>query len=976
MIKKFSSLVVLFVAMAVNHGATASTWFSEEYRLDELYNDIKSSAPNLGTQTDFVYMGYTDGSGDNDWICFTAGSSGTLKISQYSQSNTEVYYNVSYLTDPIATPYASGTMSVTKGTKYYFCINNYKLWQTGEYYYWSFTIGGTPVNTRTITFQAGGGSGTMSQKSVTSGSIYTLPSCGFSRSGYTFAGWNITSSSTTWNNPYSAGSKVTVNENLTLTATWKSSSPSYPDLKPYKQSGWDSSLVVNSSSTSKSNASSFKDTDTIYVHFSAICENKATSTSFVSKIYVDGTSKFTVTSGQTDAGTIFYTASGCSVGKLSAGSHTIKVVLDDGKAVTESNESNNTMTKTITVTATQKYYAIRFNKNDGSGATKVRTSYPIGKSKNLAWLNSDLGWTYQNVTFKGWSTSSTATYATYKNGESVYNLTTTANATVNLYAVLAANVSFKAGGGSGSKATVEVRAGSSYTLPSCPFTRSGYTFKGWNVTPQNTNAENPMSVGRSITVSEHTVLTAVWTPKAYTVRFHYNEPDKDDGRRHADKTYSQKMTVGVSQNLAWKDSQIGWKDPTGYRFEGWVLTSAAKSTLLANGQTVYNLANADEVIDLYAVWKLLPQTYLVRFHDNMPNPQKKTGHIPQTYDQSFTIDRAQRLAWKDSQIGFGWETPSGYVFLGWSKSSTATVASYKNGEKVKNLGADGEIVKLYAVWGGTTPTTYKVVFHRNYTTSDATVYDQTFTSGVAQSLAWKDSKIGWSNPSGKTFLGWARTSTATSAAFTNGQSVKDIAAAGATLDLFAVWKSSAPVPQTYTVRFNKNDGSGATATQVFTCGVSQCLKWKDSQLKWTYAGHVFVGWTDDSSAFYENGASVKDIGSAGQTVNLHAIWIETSKAAPAYAKSASESVSREAMGAFTPGYYCGVFADGSGTFDLLLDEFDEDGTATAYFAAQAADGDLAEECEAAYADNELVLKFSAQTIVVRRENAGCVAEVK
>lgn len=45
---------------------------------------------------------------------------------------------------------------------------------------------------------------------------------------------------------------------------------------------------------------------------------------------------------------------------------------------------------------------------------------------------------------------------------------------------------------------------------------------------------------------------------------------------------------------------------------------------------------------------------------------------------------------------------------------------------------------------------------------------------------------------GYTFAGWARTKTATSAEFTNGKRVQDLAASGKTLVLYAVWKKNNP----------------------------------------------------------------------------------------------------------------------------------------------------------------------------------------
>ena len=69
---------------------------------------------------------------------------------------------------------------------------------------------------RTITFNANGGSGTMSAVQVNSGSNYTLPSCSFTApTNKKFKAWQIGSTE------YAAGDSVTVTSDITVTALWK-----------------------------------------------------------------------------------------------------------------------------------------------------------------------------------------------------------------------------------------------------------------------------------------------------------------------------------------------------------------------------------------------------------------------------------------------------------------------------------------------------------------------------------------------------------------------------------------------------------------------------------------------------------------------------------------------------------------------------------------------------------------------------------
>jgi len=84
-------------------------------------------------------------------------------------------------------------------------------------------VGGISSGTTyTVTFNANGGTGSVSSMTANSGSSITLPSGGgLSRSGYTFGGWNTNASGTGTN--YNAGYSYTVSGNVTLYAKWNSS---------------------------------------------------------------------------------------------------------------------------------------------------------------------------------------------------------------------------------------------------------------------------------------------------------------------------------------------------------------------------------------------------------------------------------------------------------------------------------------------------------------------------------------------------------------------------------------------------------------------------------------------------------------------------------------------------------------------------------------------------------------------------------
>lgn len=134
----------------------------------------------------------------------------------------------------------------------------------------------------------------------------------------------------------------------------------------------------------------------------------------------------------------------------------------------------------ITITADTTLYALwslnsytlTYNANGGSGAPSSQTL-----SYGVAGTISTTIPTLSGYNFLGWSTSSTATAATYTAGGSI-----TIYADVTLYAVWEKadiTVSFDANGGSNAPDAVTAAAGM-VRMPSTAPTRAGYVFLYWS----------------------------------------------------------------------------------------------------------------------------------------------------------------------------------------------------------------------------------------------------------------------------------------------------------------------------------------------------------------------------------------------------------------------------------------------------------------------------------------------------------------
>lgn len=167
-------------------------------------------------------------------------------------------------------------------------------------------------------------------------------------------------------------------------------------------------------------------------------------------------------------------------------------------------DNGDSATKTVSFTVTVPAwtsYTIKYNANGGSGAPSSQTKW-----KDQTLTLSSTKPTRTGYSFLGWSTSSTATSATYSAGGSY-----TANAAATLYAVWKANtytVKYNANGGTGAPANQTKTYGVTLTLSSTKPTRTNYNFKGWGTSASATTVA--YAAGGSYTANAAVTLYAIW----------------------------------------------------------------------------------------------------------------------------------------------------------------------------------------------------------------------------------------------------------------------------------------------------------------------------------------------------------------------------------------------------------------------------------------------------------------------------------
>ena len=363
-------------------------------------------------------------------------------------------------------------------------------------------------------------------------------------------------------------------------------------------------------------------------------------------------------------------------------------------------------------------------------------------------------------------------------------------------------ITFNANGGSGAPSAITCAIGNSITIPTTKPTRSGYIFLGWGLS--STAAwcgGDGLYVGGTYTPNATRTLYAIW---GYTLTINPNGGTMVSGSTSSGSTTATtSFTVGFTKTATygrWLGNFAGSRylytatgnycQPirTGYRFNGWTVTAGNGSVVHSpagtefysfyNDDYYYGIAHSGTTYGYYyyinnettpthstitAQW--LANTYTITYNAN--------GGSGTTANSSHTYGVAKNL----TANGF---TRTGYRFLGWSDSSTATSATYTDQQSVTNLSTThGATVILYAVWARNT---YTIIYNANG--GVGTMASSSHECGVAKALSKNTfTKLGY------TFIGWNTSATATSATYTDQQSVTDLSTTnGATITLYAIWK--------------------------------------------------------------------------------------------------------------------------------------------------------------------------------------------
>ena len=197
-------------------------------------------------------------------------------------------------------------------------------------------------------------------------------------------------------------------------------------------------------------------------------------------------------------------------------------------------------------------------------------------------------------------------------------------------------------------------------------------------------------------------------------------------------------------------------------------------------------------------------------------------------------------------------------FTGWNTLPSGNGDAFEDGQEVVNLATKGTVT-LYAQWEHDY---YIVQFDKN---------DDAATGEMKEEHVWTNS--GYEMPlcsfckKGYSFESWNTQADGGGIRYEQGDVLENALPKGETLTLYVQWK-----PNSYTVKFDANTGSGSMEEETFTYDKAQKL---DAN-KFKKKHYVFTEWNtsaEGSGLSFKNKASVENLTTQqNHTVILYAQW--------------------------------------------------------------------------------------------------------
>lgn len=577
-------------------------------------------------------------------------------------------------------------------------------------------------NTYTVSYNANGGTGTITNSTATYNANFITRQNTFTRLGYTFNGWNESAngSGTAWNKnttgTYENGTpwKWTYTKNITLYAQWvpnKYTLTFNPNGGTLKNPGGNLNNGTNTNSvtvtydsgnynimngdiptktghtftgwyTSTSGGNKVYGSDGKFVNDTGYWSGNAWKYTGNLTVYAQWTpNKYDYTVNHylmnTDGST--YTLKESDTGSLNYGSSLTGELnsytgftAPDSQTITIRTSGN-----TINYYYTRNKYSVTLTEGTGISSVSGTGTYYHGVEVNIsAIVSTGYHWSKWTGTYSNSSQS-------YKFTMPIGNVNMTANAIANTYYIK--YDSNKPSGASnqvdGSMTNSEHTYNSNKQLEDNKYSIIGWHFTGWNTKADGSGKSysNKEEVINLTSVDKATItLYAQWKANVYTITYDKNKPSNATASV-VGTTVTSNNTYDISSKITVNNySLIGWG------FIGWNTKADGSGTNYIDNQEVINLVAANNGnITLYAQWKA--NTYIIIYKGNGATSGSMSNST-HTYDTS-------------SKLSNNKFTKSTYNFTGWNTKPDGSGTSYSDQQSIKNLTTTNNgIITLYAQW--------------------------------------------------------------------------------------------------------------------------------------------------------------------------------------------------------------------------------------------------------------------------------------
>ena len=388
---------------------------------------------------------------------------------------------------------------------------------------------------------------------------------------------------------------------------------------------------------------------------------------------------------------------------LATGKYYIRLVIMDEGGVDELEDLLYGVT--VKAASTTKY-TVSFSASPSSYGSVSKTSISVASGTTYTTSGNKISFSDgQSVTASPASSTSSYTYSFSKWSSTSGTITSAKSITASFTRTAQTSsytcyLYYDANGGSGAPSTQSYTGTSTsshtFTVASGTPTRSGYDFLGWSTNSSASSASYSAGSSISVTYNGSKTLYAVWQEKvsSYSVTvykgnwYSFKWVGGSDSTTYTTTSHTYTVASGTSFDIDWygKSSESGsgtdYTYTTTYTSSNYNMATSQYGTSLGDSVTITKAAK------YYPAVQMTSETVYTYSYTIKYNANGGSGAPGNTTGTSSSTTKSMTLASTTP-------TRSGYTFLGWSESSTATSATYSAGG---TYSFDYGTTNLYAVW--------------------------------------------------------------------------------------------------------------------------------------------------------------------------------------------------------------------------------------------------------------------------------------